>query len=581
MTEIANLFDNAGGWEFEEYYSTIQAADIDGDGCAELLARGADAIKVAKWDRATQMWILMPDGPALSDADNWNQRQYYSTIQCADIDGDGQDELLARSSSGISVWKYNNDTSRWVSLPDGPRLSDDDGWFNVQYYSTIQCADIDGDGQAELLGRSGAGIRAWKYDKVTHQWLNLPDGPPLSDANKWNLPQYYSTIQCADIDGDGQDELLARYSDRIRLWKYVPSQNSWFSIILGPELSDAAGWGKPEYYSTIQCADVNGDGQAEIMGRYIDGIRAWYYDKDRGQWYALPAGPNWSDSGGWKYPSYYSTIQCADLNGDGRAELLGRGAGGILIFRYDETTRQWIPFDGPNWSDADGWNRPEYYSTIMAAELDGYGQDELTGRAVLGMKVWQNDSVYVETWRSVLQQAIADPSFGKQLKQNPIAVLNSAGIDVPPQSQPLAIQTVELILSPPSSPDVAPSRKQLRSTSEATDSEYVSATEDWYGLTVYLSPKAVSDVGQGLSLKPSIEKAIAAAGGKAALSSAAALMGPELAIIVPYLVTYLVMLANLIVMVDQGKGVNLIIPWTSFIPPPYPNTMGLVIPIAV
>jgi hypothetical protein len=41
--------------------------------------------------------------------------------------------------------------------------------------------------------------------------------------------------------------------------------------------------------------------------------------------------PAWGDAAGWDDPSKYSTIQLADVNGDGRDELLGRGDAGLEI----------------------------------------------------------------------------------------------------------------------------------------------------------------------------------------------------------------------------------------------------------
>jgi hypothetical protein len=45
---------------------------------------------------------------------------------------------------------------------------------------------------------------------------------------------------------------------------------------------------------------------------------------------ALPPTPAWGDIGGWDQPQYYATIQLADIDGDGRAELIGRGPGASL-----------------------------------------------------------------------------------------------------------------------------------------------------------------------------------------------------------------------------------------------------------
>lgn len=57
---------------------------------------------------------------------------------------------------------------------------------------------------------------------------------------------------------------------------------------------------------------------------------------------SLSPTPAWSDFSGWDQPRYYATIQLADIDGDGRAELLGRGPGGILVNHFDTATQAWI-----------------------------------------------------------------------------------------------------------------------------------------------------------------------------------------------------------------------------------------------
>src|SRR4051812_49470028 len=53
--------------------------------------------------------------------------------------------------------------------------------------------------------------------------------------------------------------------------------------------------------------------------------------------------PSWTDAGGWNDPSQYSTIQLADLNGDGADELIGRSDAGVQIYRFDTTLGEWRP----------------------------------------------------------------------------------------------------------------------------------------------------------------------------------------------------------------------------------------------
>jgi hypothetical protein len=94
--------------------------------------------------------------------------------------------------------------------PPAPAWGDIGGWDQPQYYATIQLADIDGDGRAELIGCGPSGILVNHFDTASHAWIAKNPGPPLRDTTRWDQPQYYTTIQFADIDGDGQSELVAR-----------------------------------------------------------------------------------------------------------------------------------------------------------------------------------------------------------------------------------------------------------------------------------------------------------------------------------------------------------------------------------
>jgi len=364
--QLANgpAWSDAGGWNRPEYYSTIQTGDIDGDGRAELLARGAGGMQA--WEYEKGGWHRLPDGPAWSDAGGWNAPEYYSTIHTGDIDGDGRDELLARSASGIQVWAY--EAGGWEQLPDGPAWSDAAGWNSPEYYSTIQTDNVYGHAGPgsldELLARYAQGIEVWQL--LGAEWFQLSDGPAWSDADDWNAPEHYSTIQTGDVDGERRHELLGRGWNYMETWDVLGAE--WFELSEGPVWSDANGWDAPATYSTIQTGNIDGDGRDELLARSVSGIEVWAFD--RGEWQRLPNGPSLSDAAGWDAAQYYSTIQTADIDGDGRAELLARSAIGIHVWAFDGSAWQQLP-DGPAWSDAAGWNRPEYYGTIQTADLEG------------------------------------------------------------------------------------------------------------------------------------------------------------------------------------------------------------------
>ena len=112
------------------------------------------------------------------------------------------------------------------------------------------------------------------------------------------------------------------------------------AVALGPSLSypmwsDAVGWDDPTKYGTIQLADVDGDPHhdLELLARGVNGIEMHDFDTSSGQWMpprnssgqlVPPVMIQLSDEKGWNAPSQSETIQTADIDGDGNAELLAR-----------------------------------------------------------------------------------------------------------------------------------------------------------------------------------------------------------------------------------------------------------------
>ncbi len=166
---------DALGWDYEQYYSTIQTGDVDGDGKAELLVRSASGMQTYKFNSAGNSWdLVVSDSPPWSDAAGWYHEKYYSTIQTGDADGDGKAELLVRSAIGMQTYKFNSAGNSWDLVASGnPDWSDAGGWDHEEYYSTIQTGDVDGDGKAELLARSASGMQTYAFDANSNLWVNL------------------------------------------------------------------------------------------------------------------------------------------------------------------------------------------------------------------------------------------------------------------------------------------------------------------------------------------------------------------------------------------------------------------------
>jgi len=357
-------FSDANGWNGgPQYYSTVRFADINGDGNVDVCGRGSNGIDCAVANGTSfSGYSLWQSG--FSDANGWaGGVQYYSTIQFADIDGDGRADVCGRGSNGIDCALSNGTSFGGYSLWQSG-FSDANGWAGgAQYYSTIRFADINGDGLADVCGRGSNGIDC-SLSNGTNFGSYSPRQSGFSDANGWNGgPQYYSTIQFADINGDGKADVCGRGSNGIDC---ALSNGSGFDnySLWQSDFSDANGWTGQQYYSTIRFIDVNGDGKADVCGRGSTGI-----DCALSNGTSFGTATLWqqgfSDSNGWNAgPQYYSTIQFADINGDRRADVCGRGSTGIDCALSNGTSFGTATLWQAAFSDANGWSSAQYYSTI-------------------------------------------------------------------------------------------------------------------------------------------------------------------------------------------------------------------------
>jgi FG-GAP-like repeat len=398
-------WSSSGGWTEPQYYSTIQTADLNGDGKAELLARGEAGLQVYTFDPAAGQWQLTPQDPGIvltdvSDSAGWAQPQYYSTLQTADLDGDGQAELLGRGTGGLVVWKWNKATQTFTQLgPPLAAMADSGGWTDPQYYSTIQTADVNGDGTDEVIARFSDGIHVFDWEPGTEAgWTDLQHGQanPALSTPTWSTPDLYSTIQTGDVDGDGAADLIARdYAGHgIDLWKWSKAQSGFVQIPL--EIDPAPTqpyWQLPAYYSTIQTGDVDGDGAAELLARGPDGLMIWKYYPATQEFLQLGSTISYfADAGNWSEAEYDTTIQTARFDAARpAAEILARGAEGMVAFAWNGSSWQQTVTNEPSLSDP-LWSDPSLYSTIQTADIDGNGVDDLLGRGPYGLRTWTFDS---------------------------------------------------------------------------------------------------------------------------------------------------------------------------------------------
>jgi hypothetical protein len=361
-------------------YHGGSVTDVDGDGTADLCARGSDGVQCLSTRIKPFDTVIV--GPDLTDAAGWNDPSRYSTIRMGDLNGDGRADLCARAAAGMRCW-LSTGTGFGPTLV-GPELSDAAGWNEPKYFTTIDLADVNGDGRDDLCARGPSGFSCWLSSEAGFlpNAVKLPD---MADKSGWGVASHYGTLRMGDLNADGKQDVCGRTVEGMACW--LSDGHGFSTRIRGPQWSDATGWGDghDEYWSTIRLADVNGDGRDDLCARTPTGIVCY---PSGGTSFGKPIqGPALSDDQGWNQRRYFSTIRLADIDGDGKADLCARGKTGMNC--YIATGTGFADAMGaPSLSDDSGWDFPEYFTTIALADVDGDGRADVCARERLGFRCW-------------------------------------------------------------------------------------------------------------------------------------------------------------------------------------------------
>ncbi len=347
------LMTDAGGWGHVSHYTTIRTGDVDGDGLADVCARHSTQGYMC-WRSTGKGFEAYGNAPGYTNAAGWNKPEYYTTFRLTDINGDGRDDVCARGPDG---WSCQLSTgSGFGATVKGPAWSDANGFARAQYYGTIRTGDINGDGKQDVCIRHSAGYECFVSTGTGFQSRGvLAD---FSNTGGWSAMKYWSSLRLADFDGDGRDDVCARFSGGIRCLRATDSGFEPHKLIAG--LSDASGWDDPTNYMTLRVGDMNGDGAADFCVRANAGMRC--YGLKNGEGFSM-VGPAWADDVGWANPQHFQTITVTDIDPDRRRDICARAGAGLTCVRAtDDGFASITRLDA--FTNADKWNEEKYYSTL-------------------------------------------------------------------------------------------------------------------------------------------------------------------------------------------------------------------------
>jgi hypothetical protein len=296
----------------------IVQGDVDGDGRGDLVAyvQGANSFTA---------FVMRSKGDGnFYNPDTWtvSNGSLGANVFLADVDGDGRADL---------VISFLNDTGfqAFVALSNGTTFGALQSWGSgapanwndgVDYTTdpptilwNVGVVDVNGDGRADLVA-----YVATANGVETYTALGAGNGQfggiPVYNVIPGNC--FGAAVLLADINGDGRVDLVINTASNggvPLLGALSNGDGSFTSSYICSSFGGALDW-RPIV------ADINGDGRADIVNYKIIGSGLQVnvqFSKGDGTF----TSPTTSQS----FPGNYTgwTFSAADLNGDGRADLVG------------------------------------------------------------------------------------------------------------------------------------------------------------------------------------------------------------------------------------------------------------------
>ncbi|MFF9018023.1 FG-GAP repeat domain-containing protein [Streptomyces sp. NPDC014870] len=332
------------GWNV--YDQVVGLGDNDGDGKGDLLARSYDG---KLWFYGSTGSTTAPFKTRVEVGTGWNI--YNQLIPMDDLNGDGAAELFARDLNG-ALWGY-------TGLGNGRLATRTLVAANGEFQQVDQFGGggaMPAFGKRALMAKDKAGALFW-YGAMNNGLLSARE--QVEGGNTWG-PANLSYV--SSLNNSGVATLLELFNNHL----YDDFDQHDFG----------SGWSV--YNLLVGPGDLNGDGKGDLLARDKSGVLYLYNGNGLGNGLAtrIKVGAGWG--------GFNQIVGAGDYSGDGRADIVARdGAGNLFLYRG--TGSATAPFMASVKIGA-GWNT--YTKLVAPGDLNGDGKAELLGINAAG-ELWR------------------------------------------------------------------------------------------------------------------------------------------------------------------------------------------------
>jgi hypothetical protein len=328
--------------------SSVYAADVDGDGDVDVLSASSGDDRIAWYENvggAGASWTPRTISSAAIDA---------SSVYAADVDGDGDVDVLSASSGDDRIAWYENVGGAGASWTPRTISSAENGAISVT------AADLDGDGDLDALSASSADHTIAWHENLTG------DGATWTSRDLTTTALLASSVVAADMDRDGDPDALAASAalDRVLLLANLAIHRNAAFLTSTPISA-----GFPGAYS-VAPADIDGDGDLDLAATSFGLSQLAWFENSAGSgasWVVRPLAAS--------VPGARS-VAASDLDGDGDLDLVAAPSAGAELSWHQNADGR-----GTNWNARPIGATPGGVSEVTVADLDGDGDGDVIAAA--------------------------------------------------------------------------------------------------------------------------------------------------------------------------------------------------------